>query len=162
MRKLTFLLFFLSTVVQEYQSLKCYVCDKTKEEVHRFTGETKNVLVCTQDPSTWSIQTCSNEREYCHYSVEKQGYLDYTYFRGCGIPDGRQTKIFINGNVISWNIKRKCIFFQIHFLNPLSMTLWNQGVIQYVGTREGKVDTMMVQMPVFVKLIFVMVLIPNI
>ena len=62
----------------------------------------------------------------------------------------------------SYTIKRKCIFFQIHFLNPLSMTLWNQGVIQYVGTREGKVDTMMVQMPVFVKLIFVMVLIPNI
>ena len=80
------LLSMLLLVTPSYP-LKCYTCEK--KYVDRFTKEEKISRECSDNPGTWSVVTCNDEREFCKYEVDYVWYdKKYETTRGCAIPEG--------------------------------------------------------------------------
>merc|ERR1712034_40053 len=74
-------------------ALKCYTCQKTVKTVDRFTKEETETLQCTEDPKDWTVETCSDQREFCNKGkkVINKGKSVFSnsevkYHRGCAIP----------------------------------------------------------------------------
>ena len=83
----------LLCVVGLSYALDCYVCNKTVKTVtmDRFTKETKvkERLVCNQDIGDWSIETCSDEKQFCMKKKRKTDWSEPLYRRGCVVPNSK-------------------------------------------------------------------------
>ena len=82
-------LLYLVVLLTPSNPLQCYTCDK--KYVDRFTKEEKVSRECSNNPATWSVVTCNDDREYCMYEVDYDqfGYdKKYEVTRGCAIPEG--------------------------------------------------------------------------
>ena len=84
--------FLLATVclsVTPSTALQCYTCQKTVTTVDRFTKEETETLQCTEDPADWTVETCSDKREFCSKGKSVISYYTVKYNRGCAIPKGK-------------------------------------------------------------------------
>ena len=95
--------FLLATVclsVTPSTALQCYTCQKTVKTVDRFTKEETETLQCTEDPANWTVETCSDEREFCSKGKSVISYYTVKYNRGCAIPKGKYSIHETNKNSI--------------------------------------------------------------
>jgi len=95
-------------------ALDCYICNKTVKTVDRFTKEVKEEQVCTQEPTDWDIETCSDPRHFCWKLKVQQDYFTTVYNRGCAIPQDVFAQSWVldslekpGGNTICWYKLRK-------------------------------------------------------
>ena len=70
-------------------ALQCYTCQKTVKTVDRFTKEETETLQCTEDSEDWTVETCTDEREFCSKGKSVINYSNVIYDRGCAIPKGK-------------------------------------------------------------------------
>ena len=87
-----FLLVTVSLYVTHSTALQCYTCQKTIKTVDRFTKEETETLQCSEDPEDWTVETCSDEREFCSKEKSVISYSNVKYDRGCAIPKGKYSK----------------------------------------------------------------------
>ena len=79
-------LLYLVVLLTPGNPLQCYTCDK--KYVDRFTKEEKVSRECSNNPATWSVVTCRDDKEFCKYEVNKKVDKKYEVTRGCAIPEG--------------------------------------------------------------------------
>ena len=83
-----FLLVTVCLSVTPATALQCYTCQNTVKTVDRFTKEETETLQCTEDPADWTVETCSDQREFCSKRKSVINYSNVIYDRGCAIPKG--------------------------------------------------------------------------
>eukprot|EP00090_Calanus_glacialis_P029964 TRINITY_DN48153_c0_g1_i1.p1 TRINITY_DN48153_c0_g1~~TRINITY_DN48153_c0_g1_i1.p1 ORF type:complete len:170 (-),score=13.91 TRINITY_DN48153_c0_g1_i1:19-528(-) len=109
MMKLLVPLFLTTLALTPTYPLQCYTCEKTKTITDRFTKEETVSIQCTDDPADWTVQTCSDKREFCSYENIKQDYFQDDYRRGCAIPANSfflytvMDSLDSGGNSICWH-----------------------------------------------------------